>query len=319
MATLRDVAQNAGVSVVTASSVLNGMGRVRVSAETARRIQETARVLNYIPRASALRLRTGRAQAISFLPSARARWQSDWQELLRGVSSVLWDRKEHLIFSMPRDEKDELEILRHLAFGKQVDGFLLQGGSVSDPRLPLVREAGLPFVLIGGPNLPRTHVVRFDERALGRELASRARPPGGSLVILAARPKTAEEAHFLAGCAEGGGPGPLREWTGAWLPEPAWLREAAREGGGTLGILLTRQLLPELSDCLARADLPQDTVVRILYLAGPGEVPVLPPPGITVVAPDFCTLGRRAAQQLCAVIDQKDAGPRASCVEILGI
>jgi len=196
MTTLRDVAKAARVSTVTASSVLSGSNRVRVSTATVQRIQEVARRLNYVARASARGLRTGRVRAIGFLTAAhsRSRWQAHWQEILRGMSDVLWEREEHLILAMPRTSEQEIEVLRRLAFGHQVDGLILQDGCPDDPRVALLREAGIPFVLIGGESLPQTHLVQFDMEQFGRLLTQHLLERAGVLCVVAHRRRRARAA-----------------------------------------------------------------------------------------------------------------------------
>ena len=56
--TQKDIAREVGVSQATVSDVLYGRPRGRVSADTRKRIMETARRLGYRPNASAQALRT---------------------------------------------------------------------------------------------------------------------------------------------------------------------------------------------------------------------------------------------------------------------
>jgi DNA-binding LacI/PurR family transcriptional regulator len=66
--TLRDVAEVAGVHVMTVSDALNGTGRV--AAATRQRIAEIARELHYVPNATARALATGRTYRIALLAGA---------------------------------------------------------------------------------------------------------------------------------------------------------------------------------------------------------------------------------------------------------
>lgn len=66
MATLTEVARHAGVSIATASMVLNpGKQQPRVSAEVAERVRAAARTLNYVPNYHAQSMKLGRADNIA--------------------------------------------------------------------------------------------------------------------------------------------------------------------------------------------------------------------------------------------------------------
>ncbi|HZW28117.1 MAG TPA: LacI family DNA-binding transcriptional regulator, partial [Trueperaceae bacterium] len=64
---MKDVAREAGVSIGMASRVLGGYGSY--SAETARRVREAARRLDYRPNMLARSLRLGRTRAIGLVVS----------------------------------------------------------------------------------------------------------------------------------------------------------------------------------------------------------------------------------------------------------
>ncbi len=313
MTTLKEVAKSAGVSTVTASSVLSGAGRVRVSTETASRIKETARNMNYVPRAAARGLRTGKVQAIGFVTSVytRTRWQAHWQEVLRGVSDMLWDRDERLVISLPKSPEDEVESLRQLAFGHQVDGLILQNCTNDDPRVQLLKEADLPFVSLGGAAQSNFHAVAFDTVRFANLLCRHLLKQAGALAVLAAKPKGSECEDFLEACRGivGSMGVSYMQWTGAFIPDANMLLQARKTAGGKpLGILLLRQLLPELLSALSQANLELVRDVNIIYVAGGDDIP-LTPAGLEVVPLDCYTLGRRAAKLLFQVIDRHQTAP----------
>jgi DNA-binding LacI/PurR family transcriptional regulator len=110
---------------------------------------------------------------------------------------------------------------------------------------------------------------------------------------------------------------PYREWTGAFVPDPEELR-AARQAAGQkpLGILLVRQLLPELFAVLAQARLELAQDVTISYIASGEELP-LTPPGLEIVPLDHYTLGRRAAKLLFQLVDGRQSLPPPARVLVL--
>lgn len=307
MATLKEVARAAGVSTVTASSVLSGVNRVRVAAATVARIRETARSLNYVPFAAARGLRTGRTHAIAFVTAATTSPYRDdpWQESLRGISDLLCEHSQRLMIGMPRDTEHELEMIRQFAFGRQVDGIILQGGMPGDPRIELLRESARPFVLLGGvaDGCPAT---LLDLRPAAKAIYERLAADHSTVAVIAPRPETPSVRDFLAGCADGAAASgrPLREWTRSFLPGAEWWREAA--AGKPLGVILYRALLPELCAALHRSHLTLGADVSVAYLAIGDDV-ILPPRGLAVVRLDHYTVGRRAAQLLFQWIEKKDS------------
>jgi DNA-binding LacI/PurR family transcriptional regulator len=312
MASLKEVAAAAGVSTVTASSVLSGANRVRVSEDTRQRLFRIAREMNYVPRAAARGLRTGRANAVAFLTAGgdQQRWEPYWQEMLRGISDVLWDRQENLILSLSKSAEHEEEALRQLAFGHMVDGLILQSCDADDPRITMLSEANVPFVAIGG-EARDVALVDFDVPRYARLLAAHLLDDCGSLAVIASRPGRTDERLFLETCRQTAAErnAPYHEWTGAFLPEADWLQSLKRDDGSRPGLLLTRHLLPELVGRLRETDLQPGRDVRIVYLARTESPLLLETPGIEVLRLDYYTLGRRAAQFLFRMIDEKDNPP----------
>ncbi|MBN2712558.1 MAG: LacI family DNA-binding transcriptional regulator [Planctomycetes bacterium] len=308
MPTLREVAKAANVSTVTASSVLSGANRVRVSPETSRRIIDIAKTMNYVPRAAARGLRTGRVQAIGFITHPRMYWQPHWQEMLRGISDLLWDRGERLILSLPKTEDQEEEMMRQLAFGHQVDGLIIQNAGKDEQRINLLRESTVPFVSIDGDPEQDNHVVAFDMLKFGSLLAADILKEAGAVALLSGKPQVASEFDFIEGCRQGTGAGGnyFEHWNGAFLPDGKWLGEIrAKAGAKPLGVILTRHLLPELLGILDSSGLRFETDIKLMYLAGSEEV-IQPPKGMRVIHLDHYTLGRQAAKLLFRLIDDKE-------------
>ena len=92
-ATIRDVAQRAGVSLATVSRALNGSPLV--NEETKQRIVEAAGELDFAPSLSARRLSLGKTQTITVVTSFLTRPQA--AERLRGIDAVLRDSEFDLV------------------------------------------------------------------------------------------------------------------------------------------------------------------------------------------------------------------------------
>src|SRR4051794_26685904 len=121
--TLREVAKLAGVSPATVSRALQPRTRALVKEETARRIEEIARVAEYSPNSLARGLKTKRSLSVGvIIPDLT---NPLFPPMVRGIQDRL---EEHaystLVVSTDADpdrERRGFEALR----GQQVDGFIL--------------------------------------------------------------------------------------------------------------------------------------------------------------------------------------------------
>jgi LacI family transcriptional regulator len=142
-ATIRDVAEAAGVSVATVSRALNG--HENVAAAVRGRVQETAARLRYIPHAAARSLSSRRTHTIGMvLPALHCEFFS---QLVRFADRAARERGQHLLVSSYHDDPDaQIEALRTMR--GRVDGMLVMSPYGAAPN-PLGEElATLPAVLI---------------------------------------------------------------------------------------------------------------------------------------------------------------------------
>lgn len=310
MVTLKEVAEAANVSTVTASSVLSGVNRVRVSPATAERIHRIAKAMNYVPLAAARGLRTGRTRIIAFVSGSYRMFGSDaiWHESLSGISDLMWEREERLMLVMSRSREHELEIIRQMAFGRQVDGFIIRDSSANDEHIEMLQRSERPFVIMGGVPRPDINTVSFDMRLFAQDIAQTLTDAGcGALVLV--MPQNADERvydpfmNFFREWEERFG---IRSviWQGAFVPDGKRLAELKQSiGGRKLGIALLRGLLPEMLQVLEDADLPLDSASNMVYVSS-GEDVLMAPEGMSVMHFDNYTLGRRAARLLLGIVDR---------------
>jgi LacI family transcriptional regulator len=140
-ATLRDIAEAVGVSVQTASCVMNNTGSISDAIRA--KVRKVAEELGYRPNLSAKAMRTGRTQTIGlviadlrvpFFPEL-AYWEQR-AALSRGYSVVIVDTD-----GTPEQTAERILTLKSMA----VDGVL------TSETLPAVFNLGLPTVMIGAP------------------------------------------------------------------------------------------------------------------------------------------------------------------------
>ncbi|MCS7222579.1 MAG: LacI family DNA-binding transcriptional regulator [Anaerolineae bacterium] len=163
MATIRDVARQAGVSVATVSRTLSG--DPRVSDQTRRRVLQAIEELDYRPDQVARSLRRRRNNLIGLIVSsienvfftevAHAAEQAAHQ---RGYNLIVCNTDEN-----PQREESYLEILNQ----QLVSGVILAPAPGEAKHLIRFIEGGLPIVLINRrlPHLPCSSITSDDEEA----------------------------------------------------------------------------------------------------------------------------------------------------------
>ncbi|WRH24252.1 LacI family DNA-binding transcriptional regulator [Arthrobacter sp. JZ12] len=155
-ATISDVAALAGVSPAAVSKVFNNTGRI--SESTSQRIRDAAQKLNWAPSAAAIALRKSRTQAIGLVLNSSSQFPDVGAAnvgLISGIESILAPREYGLLLNIfITDTHEESTFYRNLAERQRMDGIILTDSQVGDTRFELVRQLGLPAVLIGTPWKP---------------------------------------------------------------------------------------------------------------------------------------------------------------------
>jgi DNA-binding LacI/PurR family transcriptional regulator len=142
MATVKDVAFEAGVSIATVSRVLNGKGRY--SSETERLVREAAERLGYTANLPARSLKTGVARTIGIVAGESTLRHSP--DLLLAAAIVL----ESGGFGIQLFPNAALGDCVTLAREGRVDGLLLVEADRDDRALARLIETGRHFVFLGG-------------------------------------------------------------------------------------------------------------------------------------------------------------------------
>ena len=152
--TLKDLAQELGLSITTVSRALAGYSDV---AETTRnRVMKAADAMGYVPDASARRLRMRRTDTIGFvIPTSRPRFSDPYfSELLAGIGNeAAHGNFDLLVSTRPPDTPEEDATYRRFVEGRLVDGMLVARTRVNDRRIIYLSEIGFPFVSFGRSDL----------------------------------------------------------------------------------------------------------------------------------------------------------------------
>lgn len=144
MATIRDVAKMAGVSISTVSLALNGSGPV--SADTHRRVWDAAQKVGYSANPVAQSLKSGRARLIGMVVGDIS--NPFFGRLLKEVERRTLEKNHLVIVSdSALDPVRERAILDAMS-GQRVAGVILSPHDYSAAHIGYVRSLKMPIVLI---------------------------------------------------------------------------------------------------------------------------------------------------------------------------
>jgi len=174
MATLSEVAKEAGVSMTTASRVLNDRPTgIPISEKTRKKVLKTAEKLDYHPNIFARSLRTKKTGIIGVIVSEIA--DPYFSEILDEIEQVLnkWEYYFFLSSAQHKPEREEyyLKILR----SRHMDGFLFVSGAIlfTSSIKKTMKKSEIPIVLIGrvfnGPNVRCISVDNFKGKFMATE------------------------------------------------------------------------------------------------------------------------------------------------------
>ncbi len=149
MATLKQVAAHADVSVQTVSNALNAPHRLKP--DTLRRVTRSIELLNYKPNRNARSLRTSAVELIGYCvpswPYAQTHLVMD--QFLHALCSAAERTGRHILLFTAPTGVDGMPVYDDLHARRLVDGFILSQTETHDPRHGWLKEQGIPFVSFG--------------------------------------------------------------------------------------------------------------------------------------------------------------------------
>jgi DNA-binding LacI/PurR family transcriptional regulator len=149
--TVEDVARVAKVSRQTVSNVINSPEIVKSA--TRERVQNAIAELGYRPHASARRLRTRQSSTIGIRLDPRVNGISGsvLDNYLHSLTEQAAQRGMRIMLFTATDPDDEIEQLRTLRDGADVDAFVITATQYNDPRIAWLIGEQIPFVAFGRP------------------------------------------------------------------------------------------------------------------------------------------------------------------------
>lgn len=146
---LKQLSELLGLSQTTVSRALNGYPEV--SEATRKRVQDAARTHGYRPNPRARGLATGKSGAIGHvIPMARQNEMVNpvFGDFIAGANTAYGRRHYTMALSIIPDTEEE-QTYRTLAQQGNIDGIVVQTPRMDDPRIALLNEIGLPFIVHG--------------------------------------------------------------------------------------------------------------------------------------------------------------------------
>jgi len=168
---LKELSHILGLSQTTVSRALNGYPEVGEA--TRKRVQEAAVLHHYRPSTRAKGLATGRAMAIGHVIPVSTRHEivnPVFADFIAGAGETYAAKGYDMILSVVDDDR-EARTYRDIAAKRNVDGILVHGPELNDPRVALLTDLGLPFVVHGrvsGAALPYSWLDVNNTRAFRR-------------------------------------------------------------------------------------------------------------------------------------------------------
>jgi DNA-binding LacI/PurR family transcriptional regulator len=176
MATIRDIAKRARVSVGTISNYLNNPEVV--AEETRQAIETVIKELQYHPRAAARSLKSRQTRRLGLVPliSIEDNHSLDpgdtaFLEFLSAVNTAAAENGYDILLSTATSTRSELKIYERLIGEIQVDGLILMGTRPDDQRVALLETHAFPFVSYGRTSNWQDHAFVDVDGAAGINLA----------------------------------------------------------------------------------------------------------------------------------------------------
>jgi len=159
MATIRDVAKQAGVAPITVSRVINNSGYV--NEKTRARVEAAIADLGYVPNVLARSLRSRRTDTLGLILTDIS--NPFWTTVARGVEDAASDAGFNVILCNTDESEVEQDKYLHVLVQKQVDGVLLVPARSAVEPIKFIQSQNTSVVVLDRriPN-SQTDAVRCD-------------------------------------------------------------------------------------------------------------------------------------------------------------
>lgn len=145
MATIKDIARQAGVAPSVVSRALNN--KYGVKEETKELIQKIAREMDYYPNTAARSLVTRKTGTIGVMMADIS--EPYYSQIIKGMEFVASQTGYTLLFSNSYESVERNRVLQKMIFSERVDGLVIVGSNIQEKNFVMtLLEQEIPFVLI---------------------------------------------------------------------------------------------------------------------------------------------------------------------------
>lgn len=169
--TIRDVAKVAGVSPATVSRVIGD--HPAITEKTQKKVRKAMKEVGYYPNLNARRLASKKAHALGIiLPTETDSFYQNpfFPTVLRGINNRASRKDYALQLSMGHTVEERLDHVRKMVYGMQVDGLIFLYAKKNDKIIQFVRQAKMPYVIIGYSEVESEAFVDNDNQLAGYEV-----------------------------------------------------------------------------------------------------------------------------------------------------
>lgn len=159
MASIKDVAERAGVSVATVSRALSGKGKVSEASRD--RVRAAAEELGYVVSYNASSLASGRSRNIGLVVPTVGRWF--FSTVLEGATGALIEAGYDLtLYNTGGQDRHRASVFSELLLRKRLDAVITVTLKPRPAELAQLLAVDKPVVAIGGL-IPRIATIRVDD------------------------------------------------------------------------------------------------------------------------------------------------------------
>lgn len=143
---LKDIANELGVSTAVVSYVLNDKYEGRISKSKAKQIKDLAKKMNYFPNQIAKSLKKDRTFTIGLIIADIS--NLFYSNIARYIEDESKKYNYNVIFGSADENADKFKDLIHVMLSRQVDGIILAAPNGTEETLNYLKDQHIPFVLI---------------------------------------------------------------------------------------------------------------------------------------------------------------------------
>jgi DNA-binding LacI/PurR family transcriptional regulator len=158
-ASIRDVAQRAGVSIATVSRAVNGISTV--APELAERVWNAVRETGYVPNTQARALVSGRSHILGLVVSEIT--NPFFPQLVQEFENLAVDQGYEVFIGSTNYDSSRTEALLRRMLQRSVDGIAIMTFGIEQDLIQKLVDRAFPMVFVdAGPELPNIRVLRVN-------------------------------------------------------------------------------------------------------------------------------------------------------------